>query len=67
MITLYGADVLPKGKYKDSTVEQVVKRDPKYIKWFQATMGQYCISQEVMDELYQAKTTVPRHRGSIAT
>lgn len=65
MTTLYEDDVLPTGKYKDIlTVKQVAQKDSRYLKWFQATMGRFCISQEVMDKLHQAKTTVPRHKAA---
>lgn len=64
MTTLYADDPFPLGtKYQGEKVSKIAKSDPKYLRWFQGTVGNYCISDEVMNDLHQVKTTVPRHSG----
>lgn len=43
--------VLPRGKYKGKTAEQVVDEDPQYILWMERNMREYRISVELREML----------------
>jgi DNA topoisomerase IB len=55
MKTLYEDDLIPGEKHKGKTIKQVAQIDPNHLHYLQSTSRNYCISDEVMENLDKYK------------